>query len=194
MSSIRLTGRTENKLQEEEGTRGAGNTDKCFSSSKDTHQNKHPDPMTPPSCYSGAQVLDVSKSLIPSKTPWCESKKWSDSTCCRFPLEAYQYDLFQMQIGLLIIAVRFLGEEFVRNGNAPLWLIWWGWLPLIKWERGTKDTWRMTSVGRRLPRTGPDSTWWEMEISGFADFCLSRTTLISAAPSLLILVENGKVL
>lgn len=32
-------------------------------------------------------------------------------------MEAYQYDLFQMQISLLIIAVRFLGEEFKEKAT-----------------------------------------------------------------------------
>lgn len=135
--------------------------------------------MTPPGCYSGAHVLDVSERVIPSKTPWCESKKWCDSTCCRFPLKAYHSDLFQMQIGLLIIAVRFLGEEFKEKATLRSDL---KSMADPKWEGGTRDTWRMTPV-IRLHGTGQDRTWWEMEISGSADSCLSWTTLIFGSPS-----------
>lgn len=75
-----------------------------------------------------------------------------------------------------------------KNRQCSPWLIWWGWLPLIKWERGTKDTWKMIPV-RRLHGTGLDRTRWEMGISGSADSCLSWTTLISAAPSPPMLAE-----
>lgn len=62
---------------------------------------------------------------------------------------------FQMQIGLLTVAVRFLGEEFKRKGNTPLGRIWGVWVTLIKWEEGTKDTWRMTPGSRMLHQNWP---------------------------------------
>lgn len=117
MSTINPIGKTEKKLQRKRVPEVVIIQTNVFLVSK-THTRKSTlTLMTPPGCYSGAHVLDVSRSVIPSKTPWCESKKWYDSTCCRFPLEAYQYDLFQMQISLLIIAVRFLGEEFKEKAT-----------------------------------------------------------------------------
>ena len=65
------------------------------------------------------------------------------------------WPFFQMQIGLLTVAVRFLGEEFKRKGNTPLGLTWGVPVTLIKWEEGTKDTWRMTPGSRMLHQDWP---------------------------------------
>lgn len=139
MSTISLTGKTEKKLQKRVPEVVKIQTTVFLASKTPTRTNTLT-LMTPPGCYSGAHVLDVSKSVIPSKTPWCESKKWCDSTCCRFPWKAYHSDLFQMQIGLLIIAVMFLGE---RKGNAMLWSGKYGW------------PWQSEKEGQRTPGEWP---------------------------------------
>lgn len=49
-----------------------------------------------------------------------------------FPQRQTSATFFQMQIGLLAVAVRLLREEFKRKGNTPLGLIREVWVTLIK--------------------------------------------------------------
>lgn len=124
--------------------------------------------MTPPGCYSGAHVLDVSKSVIPSKTPWCESKKWCAGTCCRFPWEAYQYDLFQMQISLLIIAVRFLGEEFKEKATLGSDLKSMADQTSEKEGQRTLGEWPLWESSMGLVGTEPDRKWKSLDLQVLA--------------------------
>ena len=112
--------------------------------------------MTPPGCCSGAHVLDVKKSVISSNSlMWIQERIWQYSLQISLRGKPVRLFFFQMQIGLLTVAVRFLGEEFKRKGNTPLGRIWGVWVILIKWEEGTKDTWRMTPGSRMLHQNWP---------------------------------------
>ena len=157
--------------------------------------------MTPPGCCSGARVLDVKKSVISSNSlMWIQERIWQYLLQISLRGKPVRLFFFQMQIGLLTVAVRFLGEEFKRKGNTPLGRIWGVWVILIKWEEGTKDTWRMTPGSRMLHQNWPGQN---LMGGGNFYFCrfLSWTTSISAAPSLLpwlrysvlITVQNLKV-